>query len=144
MEFRFQNNSNREKVCALDICVEQGNRCSSEMSCGFTFLKDTTLTASDLGNVVSNMPSMTTVPTADTFTTIPVPTTDTSTVILVPTEEQHEKLVNIQFDHGNSLPYLQCIGMYDFLQIICIAHQSCSSTNHYKLFRSTPGFTANY
>ena len=43
VEFRFQNNSNREKTCALDICVELKTKCSSEMSCGFTFLKNTTL-----------------------------------------------------------------------------------------------------
>ena len=43
VEFRFQNNSNREKACALDICVELKTKCSSEMSCGFTFFKNTTL-----------------------------------------------------------------------------------------------------
>ena len=55
-----------------------------------------------------------------------------------------EKLVNIQFDHGKLITYRQCIEMYDFLQITCIAHQSCSSTNGYKPFRSTLGFTANH
>ena len=79
------------------------NKCSSVMSCGFTFLKNITLIVSDPDNHTfesSNMPSMTTVPTTDAFTTIPapttsmsattpLPTTDASTMTPVPTEEQH-------------------------------------------------------
>ena len=40
MEFRFQNNSNRDKACALDICVQRKTRCVSEISCGFTFINE--------------------------------------------------------------------------------------------------------
>ena len=38
MKFRFQDNNDIAKACALSICVQRTGKCAPEVSCGFTFL----------------------------------------------------------------------------------------------------------